>query len=633
MGVEVVRSIRSSGGHYTSITAWDTSHNPGSSTDLTTSLVFDYTGGTEIFTGETVTGAPSGATGTMVGLMVDGQIIIRGITGTFADGDVITSVSGNTTLVDSGDLPIPVAECYNDWPTGLIDQIALTFVSDATAYPNIRAAVGHRAAGILGDGFFINTVSLGSVSGYVSNTHYTVLEYIGCTSTAGHVVDTNSVMISCWHDGASAWTFRDIGPDNILINCWSRGGATGFEILPVATDTVLYNCSCIDSLTGFVVPGGASTDALLVNCMANDSIILDFFGTFSNVNNSNNLSSDTSAPGTASVHNAVVSFVNPAIGDYHLSGADIYAASAGLDVSSNPYWPFNVDFDDDVITSWSIGPDQLPFVGTIGGGGVSLQVIVALGNGQVNPPIIGSGGTTLQPIEANGFGWNPVYGGGGFVLTTIIAGSGQGYYNVNIGSGWISVPAVPIIDYPFFSGVPIQASGNATIVGHGQGHAILTPIIAAGTGEVDIRGGGGVSLQAVRGGYIYGSGGIKLRTNIIAGGSSNFEMFGKTEIGLLGPMVYRGLFEPKLDAANYAGGNVWKAEEHRLDIPDQYAEAIIAYVCYKLLSSTGRNNALGSADFYMRRYEHACRILERDGTANKMTNTTEKDAWIDNKDW
>ena len=48
---------------------------------------------------------------------------------------------GDLTLLDE----IRIAECYNDWPTGLSDNLIITgSVTDATRYMKVTVAAGHR---------------------------------------------------------------------------------------------------------------------------------------------------------------------------------------------------------------------------------------------------------------------------------------------------------------------------------------------------------------------------------------------------------------------------------------------------------------------------------------------------------
>lgn len=500
MAIELIRSIRSSGGDYTSITAWDADFNPTTSTNLTTSLAFNYTNLTGSFvTGDNVTGGTSGATGEVVGSVVSGTLLIRNITGVFLTTETVSAVGGTLDLSDGGDLPIVIAECYNDWPSGLLDRIALSFISDQTAYPYIRGAVGHRADGILEQGFYLADLGLGPFlinQAYVPTGLYTRVEYIGMVGGWQTEVGDNSEFLSVWVKDSLGFT--DIGINSSLTNCWGENLDFGFTALTIATNSSLYNCGVIDCNAGFTAQSFTTTDILVVNCYGTGSTVTDFAGTFSNPANSNNLSSDASAPGTASIINAAPSFVNALIGDYHLNWDDTVAQGNGIDLSSAALHPFNTDFDGDLRVDWSIGPDDLVVLPS---------------------ESIGSGGAILTDVTTgSGTMWMSVEGTGSYNLTGDITGSGVVNVNKSVGSGSSIVSGAGNTLFPVFG------SGSGNIVGDGLGGTLLdSNVTGGGSGQTDIIGSGGTILEGLIPGYVTGIGGLKLRSNVFGDHAIQYE--------------------------------------------------------------------------------------------------------------
>jgi len=78
------------------------------------------------------------------------------------------------------------------------------------------------------------------------------------------------------------------------------------------------------------------------------------------ISGNNNCSSDATAPGTGSVTNQTPSFVSTANGDLHLQSGDTVAKGAGADLSADSNYAFTVDIDGQTrATPWEIGADQL----------------------------------------------------------------------------------------------------------------------------------------------------------------------------------------------------------------------------------------------------------------------------------
>ena len=84
-------------------------------------------------------------------------------------------------------------------------------------------------------------------------------------------------------------------------------------------------------------------------------------GTYSPAS-TNNIASDTTAPGSNALNSKTVTFVNPSAGDYRLSPSDAIALNAGVDLSSDPNLAFNTDIDNiprPQGPAWDIGASEL----------------------------------------------------------------------------------------------------------------------------------------------------------------------------------------------------------------------------------------------------------------------------------
>jgi len=128
----------------------------------------------------------------------------------------------------------------------------------------------------------------------------------------------------------------------------------------------LYNNTIINCGTG--VDGGSSGYCRAINNIVDCTTC--FVGVFDS-DSDFNISSDDTAPGPNSIHNATVTFVDAANGDFHLDASDTVARDAGTDLSSDPYLAFTDDIDGETRSApWDIGVDEY----VSGGGGVLTAI-------------------------------------------------------------------------------------------------------------------------------------------------------------------------------------------------------------------------------------------------------------------
>lgn len=372
-------TIKSSGGDYTSLSAWESAEQGVLTTAwgvAVSSVVGTYTAG------ETLNFTGSGATATFRTL-VSGAMRFEVLTGTPAAGDVITGATSlATSTLDSitySDGEIRQAECYAF--TDLDNAVTVAgATTDATRYrrvyaaPGAEAGVPWRASGAYilsvtnATGAFSANEQFGrveriqiSVSGGATVAR-TALQFTANTAENVRVVGchfrTTDTGVTAVRRGVGGSTALNVGDTNYIINCVASGFATtdtasaGFY----ATDgtNYWYNCTAYGCEKGYLQAAGTvhAKNCLAANCTT------DFSGTFGASTN-NNASEDATAPGTSARVNQTFAFVDKAAGDYHLAHNDVGACGYGADLSRDTVYPFSTDFDNCTrVGAWCIGADQ-----------------------------------------------------------------------------------------------------------------------------------------------------------------------------------------------------------------------------------------------------------------------------------
>ncbi len=166
MATEFIHSLKPSGGDYTSIGTWE-SDIRGDLTDGTRK-VWPHSGRELLVAGDSVEGATSGATGTIVGEITSTHVCIDVATGTFNDTETVEKVGQPSAFVDldgDDDSVIHVLECYKgdysgvgggqDYVQEAVDFTAST--SNSTNYLIIRTPLSERHDGRPNTGFTIKT--------------------------------------------------------------------------------------------------------------------------------------------------------------------------------------------------------------------------------------------------------------------------------------------------------------------------------------------------------------------------------------------------------------------------------------------------------------------------------------------
>ena len=149
----------------------------------------------------------------------------------------------------------------------------------------------------------------------------------------------------------------------VIVNCVASGCVNGFYAYNYKISR-FYNCTSVGNTAyAFRIENAPST--VLRNCLGANSGTSDFYVVAGDVDYC--ASSDASALGANSYTNQTFSFVDAANKDFHLTGSDTGAKDKGLDLSSDPDFPFNWDIDGETRAApWDIGADEY-----VSGGGAT----------------------------------------------------------------------------------------------------------------------------------------------------------------------------------------------------------------------------------------------------------------------
>lgn len=274
---------------------------------------------------------------------------------------------------------IATAVCYNDWPTGLVDELDINgWTTDATRYVKVTVAEGHRHNGTPKSGFHMKKTSTATTLIFVRHS-YTVLEWIDAEQlgTSGkfgirHLAGTSPTFRYCISKNATAangaFSFDVSGAT--LIQCLAYDSAYGFSHT-LATPSGFFGCVAANcSNHGFHIGGG---DVVAKNCIAYNCGTGYRTVGFSNANSSNNASSAASgAPGANAVYNVTsAAFSDAANNDFHLSSGSVLRGTG-----ANLYSDFQTDIDGNTWPSsgaWDIGFDYY----VAAGGGPTINSITA----------------------------------------------------------------------------------------------------------------------------------------------------------------------------------------------------------------------------------------------------------------
>jgi len=264
-------------------------------------------------------------------------------------GDYTSLSAWAAAEVDGQDLvtadEVRVAECYDDWPTGLEDNNIgdSTVVSDATRYPKITVASGHRHDGTLKGGFFLSH-EFGSGSEGLNLGNYSVSEWVAYDDPIG---SSNSLMINVSQGGVARQCIvhsvkndvRGIGTSEggKIHNCIAIDCSRGLNCVNRNSNEIL-NSTVIGCVTGIwpTVNSNSGDSTLVSNVVAylnDDNYASSSYYRSGSTNNAASDASTNTPPGANPILTDIVAgdFVDAANEDYHLaSGSTLIDAGADL---------------------------------------------------------------------------------------------------------------------------------------------------------------------------------------------------------------------------------------------------------------------------------------------------------------
>lgn len=282
-----------------------------------------------------------------------------------------------TDLVSAGDSH--VLECYNDWPSGLSDSVAISgWTTGASNTITIKAAAGEEHAGVIGGGFWITSASgAGTIS---CSQYYTVLEGIEsvCTATNANQV-TSSFRVTGYYctlrrcigkaASASSGGFYNGGSNNTYENCLSHSNA-GAGFIGTGRYATLRNVTAVNNSTYGIRNQETNpvfySSFTATNCVAYGNTTADWEDAsgadkWTGTGTGYNGSGDGTEPGATGAVSTVAStdFTDYSGGDYSVSGTGSALYDAGTDLSGT----FTDDITGATRSQWDIGAYEYISVG------------------------------------------------------------------------------------------------------------------------------------------------------------------------------------------------------------------------------------------------------------------------------
>lgn len=325
MPTTVTKTVKSSGGDYTSLSAWEAAQqgNLVSLDEIHRAQCYGFQDTTQCM----IAGSTTDATRYM-------EVVPAA--GAEAQMPYDTTVAYRLSCAVSGDSQsLALDDAYTR-----VDRIQIKATSsdqyDGSWYRALRLNNGGNIrvtrCAIVGD--------YSSWSGSTTTSRCMGIDCFG--STGGHIIANNFIVgFSFANDGAQNGlratynTPNSLVYNNTFINCGSAAGAGSSGAVQDDYGVTIYKNN--------ITYGNAASQWTTGGSFHSSS---DY-----------NASNDATAPGTHSRQSQTFTFAGA--GNYHLASGDAGAKGYGTDLSADSAYPFSVDFDNDTRAApWDIGADQ-----------------------------------------------------------------------------------------------------------------------------------------------------------------------------------------------------------------------------------------------------------------------------------
>jgi hypothetical protein len=296
----VTRTVKSAGGDYTSLSAWEAAQQG----DL---VAADELRQAECYGMNDSTGC------TIDGSTTDATRYLRVFAAAGAEAQLPYNTSGTAYRRD-------------------INGNGLTVSDPFTRIERIQLGIG------------------GSSSGDVLSIEVTNVRVIGCVIRSTSSGNPRGIAVKSGVGSASV-NIRNCflignGGTSMGVNIGSSFGSTSY----------VYNCTSVGWGTNYNRSG--SGVGLAINCLSSGGVVAGFGGTWS-ASSSHNASTDATCPGSSARNSQTFTFVSSGTGDYRLASTDAGARDFGTDLSADANYPFSDDFDAAARSgTWDIGADE-----------------------------------------------------------------------------------------------------------------------------------------------------------------------------------------------------------------------------------------------------------------------------------
>jgi len=382
---EFKSNIKSSGGDYTSLSAWANAMSVDLTT-VTTTKVFSISGSTvtAIADGAAVGCTTTTARGTCVHVSTyNNQILIKSITGTFANGNILTSTGATAvTLSNGGDSAIASAVCYAFLDTTPVTVSSCT--TSTTNYVSIYTDTTAKHNGKWDDTKYrlvvpdANALTISKNNVRVTNLQIATSGTVSSVRTV-NMVTVSGVMLSkniikntstgvgltgiCYISkgtGSSmlynniVYDFSTTGSCGMKSSDWVQGS----DPVTMIKNNTVYNC--VTGITGDY----SSYRIRAINNLVGGGTT-SYSGCFEVASDYNSSSDYTGTTPVTALNNKfgrTFTFLDVTNKDFHLAYDDTGARGFGVSLAG--------DFTDDIdgrtrLAAWDIGADDVPPTPTV----------------------------------------------------------------------------------------------------------------------------------------------------------------------------------------------------------------------------------------------------------------------------